>query len=155
MTLIGGVAGEDQKYIGSWPSRQVGRAAPRICGSLPALFAALEVERNSPTVEGSGRIESVPLRVSGGAGLGDPSPSRMPPPLPGAWPPRRLSRRSVDRILDACEFGNVRGRRFARLARPVGLLDTSRVDFETTLEHVSTKRATIRAFPRCMPLEEP
>ena len=53
------------------------------------------------------------------------------------------------RILDACEFGTLPGLRFARLARPVGLLDTSSVDFETTLDHIHATRRSELSHAAC------
>ena len=131
MTLVGGVAGEDQ-IIGSDLSPGERRTAHlRVAARL---VRRVEVSEQS-TVAGSGRIE---LFRSAYRAVRDwaSHPQVGCHPHYQALAAAAVIEEVCDRVLDACEFGTVRGQPFARLARPVGLLDTSRVDFETTLEHV-------------------
>ena len=59
-----------------------------------------------------------------------------------------LLRTAIEAILDACDFHTDESARRARLASP-SILDTSRVDFETTLAHITTTTKSELSHAAC------
>ena len=131
MTLVGGVAGKEQ-IIGSDLSPGHQRTAHlRVAARLVRRFET----GNVADVAGAGEIE---LYRSAYRAVRDwaTHPAVNCHPHYQALAAAETIEEVCDRILNACLFGKVEAVPFARLARPVGLLDTSRVDYETTLEHI-------------------
>ena len=132
MTVVSGVVGEED-IIGADPSPGGQRTAHlRVAAHL---VRRLETEERPGVTPGAGRIalfRSAYQAVRDWATHPEVDCHPHYPALAAAEVLEDVS----SRILDACDFGSVPAQRFARLARPVGLLDTGRVDFETTLEHI-------------------
>ncbi|MDE0131228.1 MAG: DEAD/DEAH box helicase family protein [bacterium] len=131
MTLVRGVAGEEQ-ILGQDPTaRQQRTAHLEVAARLVRRLQTSE----AADVDGSGEIE---LFRSAYRAVRDwaTHPAVDCHPHYPALAAAETIEEVCDRILNACVFGKTPPVRFARLARPVGLLDTSRVDFETTLEHI-------------------
>ena len=59
-----------------------------------------------------------------------------------------LLRTAIEAILDGCDFHTAASARRARLASP-SILDTSRVDFETTLAHITTTTKSELSHAAC------
>ena len=131
LTVVGGVAGEED-ILGADPTAGSRRTAHlRVAARLVRRLETTGAE----DVAGSGEIE---LFRSAYRAVGDwaTHPTVNCHPHYPALAAAETIEEVCDRILDACVFGKVEAVPFARLARPVGLLDTSRVDYETTLEHI-------------------
>ena len=132
MTVVSGVVGEED-IIGADPSPGGQRTAHlRVAAHL---VRRLETEERPGVAPGAGRIalfRSAYQAVRDWATHPEVDCHPHYPALAAAEVLEDVS----SRILDACDFGSVPAQRFARLARPVGLLDTARIDFETTLEHI-------------------
>ena len=132
MTVISGVAGEED-IIGAGPSPGGQRTAHlRVAAHL---VRRLETDETSGVALGAGRIA---LFRSAYRAVRDwaAHPEVGCHPHYSALAASEVIEDVSSRILDACDFGTLPAQRFARLARPVGLLDTGRIDFETTLEHI-------------------
>jgi len=131
MTLVRGVAGEEQ-ILGQDPTaRQQRTAHLEVAARLVRRIQTSE----TADVDGSGEIEMFRSAYRAVRDWATHPAVDCHPHYPALAAAETIEE-VCDRILDACVFGKTPPVRFARLAQPVGLLDTSRVDFETTLEHI-------------------
>ena len=145
MTVVSGVVGRED-IIGTELSPGNRRTAHlRVAAHL---VRRLETEETSDGVAGAGRIalfRSAYRAVREWA----THPKVNCHPRYRALAAAELIEDVCSRILDACEFGTLPAHRYARLARPAGLLDTSSVDFVTTLEDIHETRRSELSHAAC------
>ena len=145
MTLVSGVVGKED-IIGTELSPGSRRTAHlRVAAHL---VRRLETEETSDGVAGAGRIA---LFRSAYRAVRDwaTHPKVNCHPRYRALAAAELIEDVCSHIRDACEFGTLPAHRYARLARPVGLLDTSSVDFVTTLYDIHEARDSELSHAAC------